>query len=163
MNSANKKFFVSFLTLILLPCLSIPAYSSWMAYKNIRHMDLDGDFHDEIIVETKHGAGSNHYIEDLRVFKDKYPNLDLVFTVRTLDSNFGFEPSMKQYNFDVVSDVKFTEPNPQNGRREIIVKSKKVHYKDTENKIIDKQEDLRTKIFQWNGDVFVETKIVKDK
>jgi hypothetical protein len=115
----------------------------------------------EIIVESRHGAGSGHYIEDMRIFKDKYPELELIFTIRTLDSNFsggGIVP------FDIISDVTFTEPNLENGTRDIIVKSKKIYYKDdtewelrNSDENIDKIKDLGTKIYKWNGEKFVES------
>ena len=129
--------------------------SKWTEYKNIRYMDLDGDLTEEIIIEAKHGAGSNHYLEDMRVFKDKYPELELIFSIRTLDSTYGFEPS-SHYNCDEISEVHFTEPNLENGKRDIIVKTKKIYYKDENNKTVDKEEDLGTKIFKWNGQSFVE-------
>lgn len=135
--------------------LLIPVYASWTEYKNVRYMDLDGDLTDEIIIEAKHGAGSNHYLEDMRIFKDKYPELELIFFIRTLDSTYGFESSL-HYNCDEISEVHFTEPNLENGERDIIIKTKKIYYKDQNNKIVDKEEDLRTKIFKWNGQSFVE-------
>jgi hypothetical protein len=110
-------------------------------------------------VESKHGAGTGHYIEDMRIFKDKYPELELIFTVRMLDSYFGLDASN---NYNIVSNVKFTEQTPENkGIRDIIVESRKVYFKDSDNKIIDKEEDLGTKIFKWNGKAFIESKINK--
>ena len=148
---------LALIILIITLCLYGTAHA-WTEYKNIHYMDFDGDFADEIIIEAKHGAGSNHYIEDMRIFKDNYPKLDLIFTVRTLDSTYGFEPS-SPYNCDVISSVKFTEPTIQNnGVRDIIVKSKKTSYKDDENKIINKEEILGTKIFKWDGMKFIESK-----
>ena len=130
------------------PCLS------WTEYFNIRYMDLDGDLAEEIIIESKHGAGSNHYIEDMRIFKDKYPELELIFAVRTLDSYFGLDAPN---NYNIVSSVKFTEQTPENkGIRDIIVESKKAYFKDSDNKIIDKEEDLGTKIFKLNDNFYVE-------
>jgi len=134
----------------------MPAYS-WTEYGNIHYMDFDGDLMDEIVIKAKHGVGSGHYIEDMRIFKDKYPELELIFSIRTLDRYFGFE---SPNSYDVVSDVKFTEQTPENkGIRDIIVKSKKIYYKDEENKIVDKEEDLGIKIFKWNGKTFVESEI----
>ena len=66
--------------------LIMPVYASWTEYKNIRYMDLDGDLTEEIIIEAKHGAGSNHYLEDMRVFKDKYPELELIFSISAFKS-----------------------------------------------------------------------------
>lgn len=99
---------------------------SWTEYTNVRYMDFDGDLVDEVIIECRHGAGTGHYIEDVRIFKDAYPELELIFTIRTLDSTFGFSGEEEKYNCDIVSDVKFTEQTPENkGIRDIIVKIKK--------------------------------------
>lgn len=141
---------ITVLLLILILCPSMQAYS-WTNYKNVRYMDVDGDLADEIIIEAEHGAGSNHYIEDMRIFKDKYPELELIFSIRTLDSSFGFYGKMKQYNLDIVSEVEFTKPNSESGVRDIIVHSKKIYYKDSENKIIDREKDLGVKVYKWNG------------
>ena len=144
------------ISLIVTGCFHSQAYA-WTEYKNIRYMDVNGDLANEIVMETKHGAGSNHYIEDIRIFNDKYPEVELIFTVRTLDSTYGFTPP-SPYNCNVISTVEFTEPRRQNGIRDIIVKSKKISYKDDENKVIDKEENLGTKIFEWDGERFTETK-----
>ena len=149
----------------------MPAYASWEAYKDVGdinidgdfkvgYIDIDGDFAKETIIESKHGAGSNHYLEMMRIFKEKEGQdwgLDLIFSIRTLDSYFGYFSS----NFtphDVVSEVEFTEPNPKNGTRDIIVKSKKIYYKDDKNKIVDREEELGTKVYKWNGTKFEEKK-----
>jgi hypothetical protein len=129
------------------------ALASQIGYKNIRYMDMDGDLADEIIIEGRHSAGTGHYIEDLRIFRDEYPNLKLVFSVRTLDSYFAG----KDYNYDIVSEVKFGEQTPANkGARDIIVRSKKVFYKDNEHKVIEREEKLADKAYKWNGTVFEE-------
>jgi len=143
-------------------CFSIPAYSSWTEYKNVSYEDLNGDMEQEIIIEARHGAGSNHYLEDMRIFKDEYPELKLIFSIRTLDSFYGFAPS-SPYNCNEISDVKFTESIFKAGVKFIIVKSKKIYYKDSENKIIDKEEDLGSKLFKWNGKTFVENKAAAKK
>ncbi len=145
------------LLLILILWFVTPAYSSWTEYNNIRYLDLDGDLADEIIIESKQGAGSNHYIEDMRIFKDKYPELELIFTVRILDSYFGLKAPN---NYNIVSDVNFTEQTPENkGIRDIIVASKKVYFKDKENKVIDKEEDLGTKVFTMYGGSYTVNKV----
>lgn len=147
-----KNLMIVILATVLMLCLLIPAYS-WTEYKNIRYMDMDGDLANEIIIESKHGAGTGHYIEDMRIFKDNYPELELIFSIRTLDE-YSLEP---QYRYAIVSDVEFTEQTPENkGIRDIIVKSKKIYYKDEENKVVDKIENLGTKIFKWNGMDFAE-------
>lgn len=152
-----KILIIASLVSILIAYPFIQAYSSWTDYKNVHYMDLDGDLVNEIIIETKHGAGSNHYIEDMRIFKDKYPELELIFTVTTLDSYFGLEASN---NYNIVSDVKFTEQTPENkGIRDIVVTAKKVYFKDKDNKIIDKKEGLRIRTFKWDGTNFVENKV----
>ena len=153
MLSIIRLFFAFMITL----GLSSSAYS-WTEYKNVRYMDLDGDFQNEIIVEAKHGAGTGHYIEDLRIFKDEYPNLRLVFSTRLLDSNF-LDLDNDKYNYDIISDVKFTDQNPQDGRREIIVKKTKVFYKAKgASRIVVKKEDLGGAIFKWDGKEFREMK-----
>ncbi len=132
-----------------------PAYA-WTEYKNDRYIDFDGDLVNEIIIESKQGAGSNHYVEDMRIFKDKYPALDLIFSIRTRDSTYGFKPP-SQYNRDIISTVEVTEQAPENnGVRDIVVRSRKVFYKDGENKIKDREEDLGSKTFKWNGAVYQE-------
>ncbi|MFY9402879.1 MAG: hypothetical protein WAQ07_05685 [Candidatus Omnitrophota bacterium] len=142
------------LLLVIVFCLTIPVYSSRTDYKNIRYLDFDGDLADEIIIESRHGAGLGHYIESMRIYKDSYPQLDLIFSIRTLDSYSGFKPPN---NFDIVSGVKFTEQTPENkGIRDIIVTTKKIYFKDDDNKIIDKEEDLGVKVFKWNGKSYVE-------
>ena len=80
-------------------------------------MDLTGGLTDEIIIKAKHGAGSNHYIEDIRIFQDNYPKLDLIFQVRTLDSTFGFNEEMSKYNCDIISTVQFSEPKPPKNKK----------------------------------------------
>ena len=126
-------------------------------------MDLTGErLNEEIIVEARHGAGLGHYIEDVRIFKDNYPNLDLIFTVRTLDSTFGFEKEMSKYNCDIISTIEFSEKDPKNGTRDITVKTKKIYYKDTANKVVNREVDLGTKIYKWNGKQFKETKSQKN-
>lgn len=131
---------------------------AWTDYaKDIRYIDFDGDLENEIIIESRHGAGTGHCIEDIRVFKDKYPELELIFTIKTLDSHFNSIYAVGKY-YDIVSEVEFTEQTPENkGIRDIIVKSKKIYYKDKDNKIVDKEENLGTKIFKWNGESFVES------
>lgn len=152
----RKIFTTAILMSVIIFCPLIPAYS-WTEYKNVRYMDLDGDSTNEIIIEAKHGAGSNHYIEDMRIFKDNYPELDLIFSIRTVDSTYGFKPA-SPYNCDIISAAQFTEQTPENnGIRNIIVTSKKISYKDEGNKVIDKEEDLGTKIFRWNGKAFIES------
>lgn len=144
---------VCFVSLVvsIQPCLS------WTEYSNIRYMDLDGDLASEIIIEAKYGAGSNHYIEDMRIFKDKNPELELIFTVRTLDSYFGLD-APNSYN--IVSEVKFTEQTPENkGVRDIIVTSKKIYFKDKDNKVIDKEEDLGVKVFAMYGSSYTVNKV----
>jgi len=135
-------------------CLPVPTYASWTAYTNVRYLDLDGDFAEEIIIESKHGAGTGHYIEDMRIFKDKYPALELIFTIRTLDSYLDSIYGFGKY-WDIVSEVEFTEPDLEVGTRNITVKSKKICYKD-ENKSVDKEEELETKVYKWNGTKFEE-------
>lgn len=147
------KVFALILLLLITLFLSEQVFA-WTEYKNIKYLDLDGDLANEIIIESKHGAGSNHYIEDMRIFKDNYPQLELIFSIRSLDSYFGLEVPN---NYNIVSDVRFTEQTPENkGVRDIIVASKRVYFKDEENKVIDKEEDLGAKVFKWNGKSYVE-------
>lgn len=158
----RKIFTIAILMSVIMSCSLIPAYS-WTEYLNVRYMDFDGDFADEVIIECKHGVGIGHYIEDIRIFKDKDPELELIFTIETLDSHSGYiSPNFPAQ--DVVSDVEFTEPTIENkGIRDIIVKSKKIYYKDEDSKIVDRIEDLGTKTFKWNGKAFVESKINNQK
>ena len=149
----NLLFLLALILSITL-CLSVPIYASWTEYTNVRYLDLDGDLVEEIIIESKHGAGTGHYIEDMRIFKDKYPELELIFTIRTLDSYFDSIYGSGKY-WDIVSEVEFTEPDLEIGTRNITVKSKKICYKD-ENKSIDKEEELETKVYKWNGTKFEE-------
>ena len=132
------------------------SWTAWTEYTQVSHMDLTGDQTDEIIIKAKHGAGLGHYIEDVRIFKDNYPNLDLIFQVRTLDSTFGFQGEMSKYNCDIISTVKFGKPDLKKDTRDIVVKTKKIYYKDDENKVIDREMDLGTKIYKWNGRLFKE-------
>ncbi|MBU4509721.1 hypothetical protein KJ830_01605 [bacterium] len=167
----RKNFILLILIAIVVLYPFALAYSSWEAYKDVERINIDGDFKvgyidvngdfiNEIIIEKQYGAGSNHYLEDLRIFKDLEGNreLELIFYIVTLDRTFGFSGEMKQYNCDIVSKVEFTDQTPENnGIRDIIVKSKKIYYKDKNNKIIDKEEGLGTKIFKWNGKTFFES------
>lgn len=138
--------------------LSGEAHAWWTEYTQVSYVDMDGDLVSEIIIKAKYGAGSNHYVEDIRIFKDYYPKLDLIFSAKTLDSSFGFE-NPSEYNYDIVSTVEITEQTPENnGIRDIIVKSKKIYYKDWENKIIDKEEDLGTRVYKWDGKKYIESK-----
>ena len=144
--------------LCILIVLLFPAivFASWKEHTDVSYLDLDGDLVNEIIIESNHGAGSNHYIEDLRIFKDVYPELKLIFHTRTLDRTFGFDGEKGKYNYDIVSQVKFTEPNAQSGTRDIVVKSKKTYYKDKEQKVVDREEDLGTRIYKLDNGSFVE-------
>lgn len=166
-----KKVFLlpTLISIIIFLCLPIPAYSLWENYKDIGdinidgdfkvgYIDIDGDFINEIIIEKQYGVGSNHYQEDMRIFKDPTGNeeLELIFYIVTLDSTFGFSGESRQCNCDIISEVEFSEPDINSGLRDIIVKSKKIYYKDDENKIIDKEEDLWIKTFKWDGMFFVE-------
>lgn len=135
---------------------SSSAYASWSEYKNIRYMDVDGELggQDEIVIESKHGAGTGTYVEHIRIFKDNFPDLKLIFHIQTLESYFG----PPEYNYDEVSEVKFTEPSPKGGSRDIAVHSKTIYYKDAEHKVIDRVEDLGIKMFKWDGSKFAEQK-----
>ena len=137
------------LLVTILFCFVTPAYPSWIEHAKTQYIDLDGDFIDEIIIESKHGAGTGHCIEDMRIFKDKYPELELIFTIRTLDSYFDSIYGPGKY-WDIVSEVEFTEPDLEIGTRNITVKPKKIYYKD-ENKFVEKEEELETKVYKWNG------------
>src|SRR5215216_6297043 len=132
------------------------AYSSSIEYNPARYLDCTGDLTDEIIIKAKHEAGSNHYIEDIRIFQDKYPHLDLVFEARTLDRTFDFEKEMSKHNCDIVSTVEFAEPDLKKGTRDIIVKTKEIYYKDDENKVVDRTVPLETKVYKWNGKSYME-------
>jgi len=147
--------------IFILLCFCIPVQAFWSTNTNVRSdIDFDGDSIYEIIIETGHGAGSNHYIEDLRIYKDIYPELKLIFNIRTLDKTWGFEGDLVEYNADIVSKVNFTEANPDTGYKGIIVESKKIYYKDPDfdHKDIDivREEDLGTKVYKWDGEKFVE-------
>lgn len=145
------------LLIILIALLICPSVYAWTAYSNVRYLDLDGDFEEEIIIESKHGIGTGHYIEDMRIYKDKYPELELIFHIRTLDSYFNSIYNPGKY-WDLVSEVEFTEQTPENkGIRGIIVKSKKIYYKDID-KTFDREEDLGTKVYKWNEKKFVKSK-----
>jgi len=165
------KFLPILMSITIFMCLPATAYASWEAYKDVGdinvegdfkvgYIDIDGDFAKEIIIESKHGAGSNHYLEMMRIFKEKGGQdweLDLIFSIWTLDSTFGFVGEMKQYNCDIVSEVEFTEAIAENKEiRNIIVKSRKIYYKDDENKVMDREEELETKVYKWNGTKFEE-------
>jgi hypothetical protein len=149
----RKCIFILVTNLVTVFILSISSYALWTEYADVRFLDLDGDFVEEIIIESHHGAGSGHYVEMLRIFKedDKSAGLKLIFMATTLDSIFGYGPGN-----DDISEVTFTGPETGGGLRDIIVKSKKIYYKDDENKVVDREEDLGTKIYKWNGEVFVE-------
>lgn len=149
----NVLFLLALILSITL-CLPVLTYASWTEYTNVRYLDLDGDLVEEIIIESKHGAGTGHYIEDMRIFKDKYPELELIFTIKTLDSYFDSIYGPGKY-WDIVSEVEFTEPDLEIGTRNITVKSKKIYYKD-ENKSVDKEEEIETKVYKWNGTKFEE-------
>jgi len=169
-NYKKKLLLLVIFTSITMLYPLIPVYASWEAYKDVGGMnidgdfkvgyiDVDGDFINEIIIEKQYGAGSNHYLEDLRIFKDPEGSkeLELIFYIVTLDRTFGFVGEMKQYNCDIISKVEFTEPTVENkGIKDIVAKSKKIYYKDKNNKIIDKEEDLGSKIFKWDGTKFEE-------
>ena len=150
----NKKHLLSlFLISVIFLCLVSSIYASWTEYKDARYIDLDGDFLPEIIIESKQGVGLGHYVEIMRIFKedDKLEGLRRIFVITTLDSSFGgvlYKP-----DFDVISEVEFTEPDIKTGARDIIVKSRKIYYKD-ENKTIDKEMDLGTVIYKWDGENF---------
>ena len=139
------------LLVTILFCFVTPAYPSWIEHAKTQYIDLDGDFIDEIVIKSHHGAGMGHYVEDIRIFKDKYPELELVFRIITLDSYFS-PPYGKP--FDTISTVEFTDQDPEKGTRDIVVKTKKVYYKDEETKTVEKEEDLGIKIFKWTGQVF---------
>ncbi|OGW81959.1 MAG: hypothetical protein A3G33_04215 [Omnitrophica bacterium RIFCSPLOWO2_12_FULL_44_17] len=126
---------------------------AWTEYSNVRYLDLDGDATNEIIIEAKHGAGTGHYIEDMRIFKDKSPELELIFQTQTVNEYFIDKDHSK-----IVSQVSFTEPDTANGLRDIIIESEKIYFTDNENKIIEKEENLGKKVFKWNGEKYIEAK-----
>ena len=132
-----------------------PSVYAWTEYKKVSYMDLDGDFQDEVIIEAGHGAGTNHYLEDMRIFKDEHHEFKLIFHIWTLDSTFGLEDPAN--NFDIVSEVRFLEPTIDNGNRSIIVDTKKVFYKDTEKKTISRKDDLGSELYEWNGNSFIKS------
>ncbi|MDD4352802.1 MAG: hypothetical protein PHU71_07570 [Candidatus Gracilibacteria bacterium] len=153
----NKQLIVARIVLLtIFISFSSLTYASWSEYKNIRYMDVDGELggQDEIIIESKHGAGTGTYVEHMRIFKDDFPDLKLIFHIQTLESYFG----PPEYNYDEVSEVKFTEPSPKGGSRDIAVHSKTIYYKDAEHKVVDREEDAGVKVFKWNGKKFVEDK-----
>jgi len=148
-----KLLLLPILTLLIILYPFTLACPSWTEYTNVRYLDLDGDFTDEIIIECKHGIGTGHYIEDMRIYKDKYPELELIFHIRILDSYFNSIYNVGEY-WDIVSEVEFTEQTPENkGVRDITVKSKKIYYKNID-KTFDKKEELGIKVYKWNGKRF---------
>ena len=66
-----KILLLSILISTLMLCSIIPAYPSWIEYTNVRYLDLDGDLVEEIIIESRHGVGTGHYIEERRILKIK--------------------------------------------------------------------------------------------
>jgi hypothetical protein len=130
---------------------------AWSEYKNTSHMDFDGDQSEELIIETKQGVGLGHYVEDMRIFKDDGSELKLIFEIKTVDEYF-----IDGNHFKILSDVTFSEPDKTTGLRTIAIASKKIYFKDDENKVISKEESLGTKIFTWNGKTYLEEDKNKD-
>lgn len=116
----------------------------------VGYIDIDGDFTYEVLMKETIPAGSGHYVEMLRLFKrDGNRNLYQIFSIRTLDSYFGYD-EVEGIPNDDISVIEFTEPDIETGLRDIIVKSKTVYYEDSESRIIEKEEDLETKVYKWH-------------
>ncbi len=138
----------------LLLLLGIASYCfAWSEYENYTYLDFDGDSLDEIIVESRTVVDDNHYREDMRIFKDELPEWKLIFHAQTMDSTFRI-PGKE--NTEVISEVKFKRPDPEDSRMYIVVKTRKIYYRDTMNKRPSKLEDVGTKIYMWDGTVFSE-------
>jgi len=169
----NKKQIIFLICLLSIIFYTIQkAYPSWQAYKDIEAMaldgeakvgyiDIDGDFNPEIIIQKQYGAGSGHYIEDLRIFKDPEGEreLKLIFYITTLEKFFGYD--IEGIAKDYVSKVEFSDPDSKNGLRKIYVKSYIIYYntsewQDDDESNIKEVEDLGNKIYRWNGEKFVE-------
>jgi len=56
--------------------LVVPAYAAWNEHQSVEYVDLvnnKDDFQDtEIILKSRHGAGTGHYVEMLRIYKDTF-------------------------------------------------------------------------------------------
>ena len=157
------------LGLILFPFVS--AYPLWQAYNDIGdialdgefkvgYIDIDGDFNPEIIIQKGYGAGSGHFVEDLRIFKDPEgeKELKLIFYVTTLEKFFGHD--IEGVAKDYVSKVEFSDPDPKSGLRDLYVKRHITYYKtsewqDDDESNIKEVEDLGVKTYEWNGEKFV--------
>ncbi|MFA7000756.1 MAG: hypothetical protein WC352_01235 [Candidatus Omnitrophota bacterium] len=150
-SSVFKSFQSFFLGIVFFSVVLCPQTSyAWTEYKGVRYLDLDGDSTNEIIIESKQGAGTGHYIEDMRIFKDKYPELQLIFQTRTVDEYFTDD-----YHYKIISEVEFSDSTLNSGLRDIIVVTKKIYFKDDENKVVSKEEDLGTKVLKWEGTAYL--------
>jgi hypothetical protein len=136
-----------------------PLYATWSEYKSVQYMDFDGDLVDEIIIKTAHGAGSGHYIENVRIFKDDGAEFELIFMETTLDSYFGYGT----HNNDTVTSIEFSEPNIESGIRDIVTKTETRYYKDNDHEVFDRKEDLGAKVFRWDGAKFMEPTVSLEK
>jgi len=127
----------------------------------VGYIDMDGDFTYEVLMKESISAGSGHYVEIMRLFK-RNENRDLyqIFSIRTLDSYFGYD-EIEGIPNDDISVIEFTEPDIETNLRDIIVKSKTVYYKDNKSKIIEKEKNLGTKIYKWDKEIeeFVECEL----
>lgn len=154
-----KKYLILSIALIGVFFCSL-SLASWAEFSNVSHdIDFDGDFVNEIIVESKHGAGTGHYIEQMRIYKDEFPEMKLLFSIRTVDKIWG-TPKEGPLGSAIISDVEFTEQDGTNGLRDIIVKTKEVIYKDDLG-TIEKEQNFFEYVFQWDGKVFVDVSKMK--
>ena len=125
---------------------------SWDEHLDISHKELTGDYISEIIIKSKGSGGTGLYYEDIRIYNDEFPELTLIFQIRTLEKVTGTEAS--QHNTSSV--VTFSEPNSQDGSLDIIVNTEVMYYKNYDDKVGEKTV-LDAKIFKWNGKKYVES------
>ncbi len=143
------------LVLISFLFLVKPSFA-WKDNTGVRLEDLDGDYVDEVILTSASSGGTGIGHEEMRIFKDKDPTLELIFYIEIVD-----EYDLQMNHVKKEAQVTFSEINPKTGAKDIIVATKEIEY-EKEGMPVNKTTDLGKKRFIWNGKKYVEAKMIKE-
>lgn len=145
-----------FVLVSILSLFLIKPVFAWKDNKDVRFEDLDGDYTSEVILTSMSSGGTGVGHEEMRIFKDKDPNLELIFYIETV-----YEYDLQMNHVKKEAQVTFSEINPKTGAKDIIVSIKEIEY-EKEGKPVNKTTDLGKKRFIWNGKKYVEAKMEKE-
>ena len=141
-----RKIIILFLILLLFPAeLSF----AWRKQKDVRFEDLDGDYVGEIILVSGESGGTGTYREEMRIYKDKNPELELIFQIETLH-DYGHQMNRGREE----SQVTFLEDAYKSGMKDILVTHKHIIYEE-KGVSINETIDSGEQIFVWDGTKYV--------